>query len=82
MDWRKTILGHSARASPEVGGRYHVDRLVGGWIVHHAARDLDGQWCIRQVEDSRSTLEEAKAAAETDNQARAQERHHQSRPRR
>ena len=39
---------------------YHVERLAGGWIVDHAAHDLDGQWCIRHIEGSWSTLEEPK----------------------
>jgi hypothetical protein len=73
MDWRETVLGFSAHASPAVGGRYYVERLAGGWIVDHEARDLDGQWCIRHIEGQWATLKEAKAAARTQ---------HQSHPRR
>ena len=72
MDWRETVLGFSAHASPAVGGRYYVERLAGGWIVDHESRDLDGQWCIRHIEGQWATLKEAKAAAEADNAARSQ----------
>ena len=67
-------------AAPEVGGRYHVERHRGDWIVDHEGRDAAGRWRRRRI-GSWVTLEDAKAAAEADNQARAQERHHQSRPR-
>ena len=43
MDWRETVLGFSAHASPAVGGRYYVERLAGEWIVDHEARDLGGR---------------------------------------
>ena len=40
MNWRETVLGFSAMASPEVGGRYHIERPPGYfWIVEHEARE-------------------------------------------
>ena len=75
MNWRETVLGFSAMASPEVGGRYHIERPPGYfWIVEHEARDASGQWCLRRIEGPWATIEEAKTGAEADNLARAQ--HH------
>ena len=51
-------------ASPEVGGRYHIERPPGYfWIVEHEARDASGQWCLRRIEGPWATIEEAKTGA-------------------